>query len=322
MDRKYNAYSKSEENRASFLRRFWKYQQERFPLLGHGLLVAAFSFSAISYSRICRHVEGFVDWKTFLVGVFTTVSLFLLVRIFDEFKDAADDAAYRQELPVPRGLVSLRELRNVGIAVFIFQVLVNYWFFPKMLILYFVVIGYLFLMGKEFFVADWLKKHQFWYVVSHMFIIPLIDIYASGLDWLLQGVSAPHGLLFFFAVSYMNGIVLEVGRKIRNPLEEKVGVLTYSSMLGPQKAIYTWLITLFVTLLLSCAASYYAGYGWLAYTVLSLIFVACCLPAFLFLRSHSTKSAKYIEHASAIWTIAMYLSLGGIPMLEKIWKGF
>ena len=33
-----------------------------------------------------------------------------------------------------------------------------------------------------------------------MLIIPLIDIYASGLDWLLEGASAPKGLLFFFAV--------------------------------------------------------------------------------------------------------------------------
>ncbi len=51
-----------------------------------------------------------------------------------------------------------------------------------------------------------------------MFIIPLIDIYASGLDWFLAGVPPPRGLLFFFAVSYMNGIVLEIGRnKPRSP---------------------------------------------------------------------------------------------------------
>src|SRR3989304_1659589 len=188
-----NEFTKPEENSSSFLKRFYIYQKERFPILGHGILVASFSFSAIAYSRICRGAEGFVDWKIYLVGIFTTISLFLLVRIFDEFKDAEDDAKYRRELPVPRGLISFRELAIMGIIIAILQIVVNLFFFPKMLFIYFVIIGYLSLMGKEFFVVEWLKKHQFWYVTSHMFIIPLVDIYASGLDWLLGGVSAPGG---------------------------------------------------------------------------------------------------------------------------------
>ena len=113
-----------------------------------------------------------------------------------------------------------------------------------MLLIYFIIIAYLSLMGKEFFAASWLKKHQFWYVTSHMFIIPLIDIYSSGLDWLLEGVEAPVGLLFFFAVSYMNGIVIETGRKIRRPEDEAEGVLTYTSMLGTNRGVFLWLTSL------------------------------------------------------------------------------
>lgn len=313
-----NEFSKSEENNASFLKRFYLYQKERFPLAGYAVLVGAFSFSAISYSRICRGETGFVDWKTFFVGIFTTISLFLLVRIFDEFKDAEDDAKYRKELPVPRGLISLRELGITGIILVALQVLVNLFFFPKMLLIYFVIIGYLMLMGKEFFVAAWLKKHQFWYVTSHMFIIPLIDIYASGLDWLLAGVSAPAGLLFFFAVSYMNGIVLEIGRKIRVPEKEAHGVLTYTAMLGINRAVIYWLVILFVTLSLSIAACIFAGYGMTAFIVLGGVFVLCSLPAFLFLSHKTHKRSKMIEYASAAWTIAMYLTLGGGPMISKL----
>ncbi len=260
-----NEFSKADENNAHFLKRLYIYQKERFPILGHGLLVASFSFSAIAYSRICRGAEGFVDWKTFFIGIFTTISLFLLVRIFDEFKDADDDAKYRKELAVPRGLISFRELTFIGIIIAIIQIGLNLFFFPKMLIIYFIVIGYLLLMGKEFFVSGWLKKHQFWYVTSHMFIIPLIDIYASGLDWFLAGVPPPRGLLFFFAVSYMNGIVLEIGRKIRTPEKESEGVLTYTSMLGTNRAVILWILILLVTLTLSFAACNFAGYGMMAY---------------------------------------------------------
>lgn len=313
-----NAYSNAGENSAPFFRRLYIYQKERFPLLGHGLLVAAFSFSAISYSRICRGAEGFVDIQTFAVGVFTTISLFLLVRIFDEFKDAEDDARFRKELPVPRGLVTYRELAVIGIVVTIAQILVNLFFFPEMLWIYGVVVSYLSLMGKEFFVAGWLKKHQFWYVTSHMFIIPLIDIYASGLDWLLAGVKAPAGLFFFFAVSYMNGIVLEVGRKIRAPERESEGVLTYTSLLGIPGAIRLWLAVLMVTLLLSIAASVFAGYGNAVLTVLGVVFLICAIPALLFLRSRNVKLSKAIEYASAVWTIAMYFTLGAGPMISKL----
>ena len=284
--------------------------------MGHGLLVCAFSFSAIAYSRICRGVQGFVSTQTFLLGIFTTITLFLLLRIFDEFKDAKDDAAYRKELPVPRGLI--KELKIVGIVVAVLQIGINAIFFPKMLILYFVVIAYLLLMGKEFFISAWLKRNQFFYVVSHMFIIPLVDVYASGLDWFLNNATAPIGLLFFFMVSYMNGVVLEVGRKIKAPEAEAEGVLSYTYMLGTARATYLWLVVLFVTLLLSIAAAHYAGYGLTAFYFLATAFALCSIAAFTFIKNKSTKASKAIEISSAIWTIAMYLILGGIPMIQKL----
>lgn len=313
-----NAFSIAEENSASFLKRFFIYQRERFPLLGHGPLVASFSFSAIAYSRICRGADGFVPAGRFFAGIFTTITLFLLVRIFDEFKDRTEDAKYRPELPVPRGLVSLRELAILGAAVFILQLLVNLVFFPGMLGLFFLAIGYLLLMGKEFFIGEWLKKHQFWYVVSHMLIIPLIDMYASGLDWLQENAAAPKGLLFFFAVSFFNGIVLEIGRKIRTPEKEADGVLTYSSLHGPVKASWLWILMLLVTFGWAVAASWFAGYGKTGLFVLGGIFFVCTVPAFLFLNKMNARNAKLIEYASAAWTIAMYLTLGGIPMLAQI----
>ncbi len=313
-----NAFSKTAENNASFLKRFWIYQRERFPVFGHGPLVAAFSFSAIAYSRICRGAEGFVPWDRYLIGIITTVTLFLLVRIFDEFKDRKEDAQYRPELPVPRGLVSLRELAIVGIGVAVIQIVLNALFFPKMFLIYCIVIGYLLLMGKEFFIPKWLKEHQFWYVTSHMLIIPLVDIYASGLDWLVEGQAAPKGLIFFFIVSFFNGIVLEIGRKIRTPDSEAEGVVTYSSMHGPVKATAMWLVILLITFGWAVAASWFAGYGQSGLLVMGIILLICALPAFLFLRKMTAKNAKFIEYASALWTIAMYLSLGGIPMVTEL----
>ncbi len=302
----------------SLFSRFYQYQKERFPFLTHGLLIAAFSFSAISYSRICREAAGFISTEKFLVCIFNTITIFLLLRIFDEHKDAEDDAKYRKELPVPRGLITLPELRNIGIFIFILQLVVNSITYPKMLLLYAGVMLYMALMGKEFFIANWLKQHQFWYVVSHMFIIPFVDVFASGYDWYLEDAHAPIGLLFFFAVSFMNGIVLEIGRKIRAPKDESTGVLTYSSLLGATKSVSLWTLMLATTLALAICASYYAHHTTAVYVVLVCSFLLTLIPAILFSITQSSKSAKSIEIASGLWTITMYLSLGGVVKLFEL----
>ncbi len=295
-------------------RRLWQYQWERFPLAGHGILVAVFTFSAIAYARTSRGEAGFVPLWVFAGGVFITVTLFLLVRIFDEFKDQEEDRVHRPHLPVPRGLVTLTELRKVGIVVVVLQLLVQIGLFPKMLPFYGVVIGYLSLMAKEFFIPEWLKKRPFWYVASHMVIIPLVDVYASGLDWHLAGAQPPVGLAFFFMVSYLNGVVLEIGRKIRTPDQEVIN--TYSTMLGAGKATRLWLGVLAATLLAAWAAAAAAGYGWRGTVILGLVFALCSAPGFLFLQKQTPRHAKFIEYASAAWTIAMYLTLGGLSFAK------
>ncbi len=306
------------DNERTFLYRFLIYQKERFPFIANGVMIGAFTFSAAAYSVICRGKQGFIDIQDYLIGVFITVTLFFLVRIFDEFKDKEDDAKYRQYLPVPRGLVSLKELGIVAGVVIFLQLLAILTLQPKMFLLYVLVIAYLLLMRVEFFVPKWLKERQVLYITSHMVIIPLIDMYASGLDWLLAGAQPHYGLLWFFAVSYMNGIVLEFGRKLRAPEHEELGVVSYTGLYGTMGGTIRWIVILLITLLLAVGASHYAGFGFVSTIVLSGFFLLCVTPAVLFLQRPTRKYSKMIEYASALWTALMYLALGGIPMLYEL----
>lgn len=308
------------ENKLPFIKRFLIYQKERFPFLAHGVMISAFTFSAISYSRICRKQDGFIHWRDFLIGIFATVTLFFLVRIFDEFKDQEDDRKYRKYLPVPRGLISLQELKTIGWIVGIIQVAVIAYFQLNMLYLYGIVLAYLALMGVEFFVPEWLKKRQILYITSHMFIIPLIDIYSSGLDWLLDGASPHWGLAWFFSVSYVNGLVLEFGRKMKTPDMEEEGVVSYTGMYGTTGGPAIWIGLMFLTMALAMGAAHYAEFGWEAYPILAIFFLLCSLPAWAFIKKPTPKQAKNMEYASAAWTALMYLSLGAIPMLKVLWS--
>ncbi len=314
MPKNQNEFSKISENNANIFVRFYLYQKERFPVLLHGILIASFSFSAIAYSCICTQKKHFVSLNTYFMGVFMAMSLFLLLRISDEHKDNDDDILFRKSLPVPRGLVSLAELFYLGVGIIFLQIILQILFFPKMLYLYVFVMGYLYLMGKEFFVKNWLKKNQFFYVISHIAIIPIVDIYVSGLDWFLDIKNMPFGLFFFFLVSYFNGLVLEIGRKIRIPSQEAEGVLTYSAMLGMKNAIFLWIFVLFMTFGCAIGASIFAGLGNISLWILGCIFLLCLLPAFLLLSKKNAFWAKILELCSLIWTIAMYLILGGMQM--------
>ena len=83
-------------------RRWWIYQRERFPIFAHGLLIAVFSFSAISFSQLLRGRLQLPPIETMLVAFISAFLFFLQLRIADEFKDYKEDLLYRPYRPLPR----------------------------------------------------------------------------------------------------------------------------------------------------------------------------------------------------------------------------
>ncbi len=283
-------------------------------------LISVFTFSAAAYSRLARGAPGFVPLDRFLVGVFTALVFFFLLRVLDEHKDAEVDRRYRPELPVPRGLVSLAELRRIGGAALVLAVLLNALVAPVLLWACLAVAVWAALMTKEFFVPRWLRAHPVAYLVTHMAIMPMIDGYTTGLDWLAEGVDPPRGLGLFLLVTFLNGIVIEIGRKIRAPGGEREGVDTYTSAWGVRNAPGVWLATLAATAFTAWLAARHVGIGGSAAAILAVAALATALPAVRFLRAPNAKSAKAIETASGAWTIAMYLLLGAGPFVAR-WIG-
>ena len=120
--------AQAKENDPVNWRRWWVYQRERFPLMGHGPLVAAFSFCAVAHSARLRGLagrSGIVAGRLYLVPV-----IFLQLRIADEFKDHAEDCAHRPYRAVPRGLVSLKELGIVFVLAAAVQLGLALWWSP------------------------------------------------------------------------------------------------------------------------------------------------------------------------------------------------
>lgn len=302
----------------TILARFWVYQAERFPVLGHGTLIAAFSFSAISFSMLLRGETGWPGAGTMLVGFSSAFLFFLQLRLADEFKDYEEDARYRPYRPVPRGLVSLRELGTLGGLTLLIQLGLALWLKPALVWLLLLVWGYLALMSKEFFVRDWLKAHPLTYLWSHMLIVPLIDFFVTACDWRVAGDSVPHsGLAWFLIVSFFNGIIIEIGRKIRAPEAEEPGVETYSYLWGRRNAVLAWVGATGLTAVSAWFAARQIDFAGPVTGGLIVLLTLAAVVAFRFLHRPTSSRAGLIETMSGLWTILMYLSVGAAPLLIK-----
>ena len=294
-------------------RRLWRYQKERFPLVAHIPLILAFSFCAVSISSRLAS-DDWPRYESAAVAFISCLLFFLQLRIADEFKDFEEDARYRPYRAVPRGLVKLRELKLLFIAGGVVQLCAALWWSPRLVILLLLTWSYLAAMSFEFGMRDWLKAHPVTYLWSHMLIMPLIDLYASSTDWITaEKPFPPDGLIFFLAASFFNGIVIEIGRKIRTPAQEEEGVQTYSVLWGCRKAAGIWWLMVAVTAVFGCLTG--AVTGTLLEVGIVLICVAVLLGLFVisFINSRSDRKAKAFEAAAAVWTLCLYLSLGILP---------
>lgn len=305
---------------ASLAQRLYIYQKERFPLAVHIPLIAAFSFSAIGFSQAIRNTEGFISTWAYVCCVFTNVTLFFILRVCDEHKDKADDALYRKYLPVPRGLVTLSELNILAVFLGVAAIALNIIFFPDLLPFLALTAAFLFLMRYEFFIPRWLRDHQVAYITSHMLIIPLADMYASSYDWKLNGASYPIAMLLFFAVSYLNGIVLEIGRKLRVQETEEPGVISYTGLWGREKAAIIWLSIVLMNGALALMAVNYAAYGWYSYVIIILTLAVACWGALSFIRKPTPAITKTVEIISLAWALMMYLALGALPLIIQFFN--
>jgi 4-hydroxybenzoate polyprenyltransferase len=297
--------------------RWWIYQRERFPVLAHGPLIAAFSFSAVSVSALLRGRMELPEARSLLVAGVSTFVFFLELRVADEFKDSGEDARYRPYRPVPRGLVTLKELGMVGAAGMLIQLGLALWLDPTLVLLLVPTWLYLGLMSKEFFAPEWLGTRPITYLWTHMLIMPLIVLYATACEWLVAGVAPPASLPWFLAVGFFNGIVIEVGRKIRGPEDEEPGVTTYTMLWGPGKAVSALLGAMVLAAAAAVPAARRIGVAEPAAGLMVVLLGTGSILGWRFLRLPGTHRAKMVEVMSGVWTLLLYLCLGALPWLAR-----
>lgn len=299
------------EQSQPLITRLWIYQAERFPLGKTALLCAIFSSASVSVSA---HLAGRTPpslW-TYLAAFAVTLAFFFQLRVLDEIKDKEDDAKFRPERPIPRGLVQLSTIIWLGIGSALAAIAVAAAVDLGLLALLAIAWIWLTLMSFEFFAPEWLKARAFLYLISHMAIMPLIDLVVTGFEWVPFGVP-PAAMIFFLLLSFANGCVLEIGRKLWAPESERDGVETYSKLLGPRGGTALWLgcVATSLGLLIAVGFATATPIATGLVGVIAAIYVARIALAYR--AAPTPERAESVETAAGIWVFACYAAAGFAP---------
>jgi hypothetical protein len=113
--------------------------------------------------------------------------------------------------------------------------------------------------------------------------------------------------------------VIELGRKIRSPEQEETGVETYSFLWGRPVAVASWLAAMAATLACALMAAGRIGFTGEVAWVLGVLWVGAAVLGWFFLKTLKGKLAKGIEAMAGVWTLALYLTLGVVPLVRQCW---
>ena len=294
--------------------RAWTYLQERFPPFAHGPLVLAFAGGVACASAALRGADG-PGWGAVAVAFVVSLGAFFQLRVADEWKDRETDARYRPERPVPRGLVTLRELAAAGLAVAAVQVVACLLLTPRLLVPLAMVWGWGALMTAEFGLPRSLRQSPAATLVSHGLIVPLIDFFSVSADVLGNGAGYPDGTAWLIGVSLFGGMTVEIGRKVWASADERAGVETYSATWGRRPALAVWAAV--VVAALACGLRVLAEVPGAAPLQVGLALVAGGVVALGLggLWKDRAGRGRWVEAAAGVWTMGLYATLGPLALV-------
>ena len=315
------------------IKNFKIYLNERFPLGKNSFFVLIFTLSGYIYtSLLCNSKIMYLFTNGVKIGIFQykIIALFIIIfmfffqlRITDEFKDYEEDLKYRAYRPVQRGIISLKTLGKIGIATVIIQIMLAHVIAPEIIYFMIFVWIYMFLMAKEFFIKKWLTKRILIYALSHVIImvfITLVIVEATQyivpknifdvfiLQWYRHNID--FALIPLFTLNYLNGIVLEIGRKTRRADEEEHGVQTYSKLWGRKKAVIILSLLFVIEYLLVILGLTHTYKEYFFFGGLTLLVILIVSIYFMVKFLKKDLSGKIVETVSGLWIIFSSICMG------------
>ncbi len=278
----------------NWIKKWYTYQKERFPVLMYGLYVFCIVFATFCFAS----ANNTCNWILLLPMFIVAILQFLMVRIIDEFKDFEEDSKYRPYRPVPRGLIKLSELKVLFVICVLIQFGITIFctgikgiFFLCALWIYFA------LMSKDFFLKKAIDKHILLGVLLDELLMPFLVLYLSNF------VNIDYSNIWkILLMSYLVSWIVEIARKVRCKEKEEKGVKTYTAVFGIPKAVA--LLTTFEFILAI------SNYLILRKIYIAIIpFVVALLINIVFAIRKDKLTSKLCELSGNVYIMVLYVSL-------------
>lgn len=283
-----------------FFKKWATYQKERFPVVVYGLYIFCIVFAIFCYTSTVFDNVGEPNF-ILLIPMFVFAFLqYLMVRIVDEFKDFEEDSKYRPYRPVPRGLVTLKELKVLFVICVLIQIAIAFVFNKENMLLLFGFWLFFALFCKDFFIKKFLDNHILLTVVIDELLIVFLGLYLASFVGEINSL-----VIYILLMVYFVSWVVEIARKVRCKEDEEEGVKTYTAVLGIGKTIFVLFI---IEMLLMLLQVNILGNEHLLWIV--LLYAVTDIINILFAERKTKKYAKLVELSANVYIVIMYLSMG------------
>ncbi|MDO8266762.1 MAG: UbiA family prenyltransferase [Moraxellaceae bacterium] len=295
---------------SSVAKRFLAWIKERFPF-ANALLFFILYLTTAAIVRSASIGEITLSLSD-VISALVTWSFFLVLRVFDEHKDYELDCKNHPQRVLQSGLITLGHLRIAGSIAIAAQVIWSLLLdngIGQVSMAWLAMFVWTCLMGKEFFIAEWLNRHLTLYAVSHMLVMPLIVWWLANLA--VPGVALTNELQVMMLLAFISGFCFEITRKTKGPEEERDSIESYSRIFGTRGSAFvvTALVSAMVLNQLWLTYLLAGHYPWWAIVILAAFYALSLRQLATFIRAPSASARGKNEAMVALTMLAGYAVL-------------
>lgn len=288
-------------SKENILKRLGMYIYERFNLLAYSIFIIAMFFSAVSLAKSSFSI-------LLLPALLVLFLYFLRLRMYDDLKDHQIDIDLKPHRPLPRGLVTRKEIITATHLLIVLEIIVVYILNVKLIIPYLLIILFSLLTFHEFFIGKTLRKNILLYALPHVLLMFFIGafLYYSIIIMSLLQFKLTIFLIFGF-ICYILGLIFEISRKMPPLKENKSSNESFISLLGFEAA---W-ITLIALFALSSLITAYLFRAFILSLAPSFAFILFFLFKRNFIKDLSQKGAQLLGSLCILY-VFLSLIFGGL----------
>lgn len=284
-----------------------QFTKERFGALSHIITIVVFIAAHILIAKSIHSTSfSFINALMLLLGV---TAFYFKLRLYDEVKDYEFDVIINKTRPLPRGLLSHKDMYRGMLVCILIEIITFSLQGLNASISIILAIIYSLIMYKEFFIADKIRPYLTTYAIVHTIVTSLLSFaifsFLTGLS--IIDVVTNTVYLSFALANWLLFNIFEFGKKTFATSEERENVDTYSSLFGRTGAVA---LVASQSVLASYLALNLSGANQeIIFGGMGLLLAITLILSLRYVFTNKKESAKHYRNFSSVYIVIFYLIL-------------